>query len=106
MHCAGLITLGMIEDLWNGFKTDAAGWHGFQNRHASSNTASAPRSESQCHISCKRSNLATSKLLIAFKFPFDNSANLALVAPISPNRMYSTEFDMWYLLAPKSNFCF
>src|ERR1700730_9820346 len=51
-------------------------------------------------------NLATSKLLIAFKFPFDNRANLALVAPISPNRMYSTEFDMWYLLTPQIKFLF
>ena len=37
-------------------------------------------------------NLATSKLLMAFKFPLDTNANLALVAPISPNK---TELDMW-----------
>jgi len=37
-------------------------------------------------------NLATSKLLMAFKLPFATNANLALVAPISPNK---TELDMW-----------
>src|SRR5262252_7184161 len=45
--------------------------------------------------SVNRPNLATSKLLIAFRFPFDNRVNLAFVAPISPTRIFLAELDMW-----------
>jgi len=50
------------------------------------------------------SNLATSKLLIALKFPLDNSENLAFVAPISPNTTLSTETDMRCPRAPDQIF--
>jgi len=57
-----------------------------------------------CYASVNCSNLATSKLLIALKFPLDNSENLAFVAPISPNTTLSTETDMRCPRAPDQIF--
>jgi hypothetical protein len=65
-------------------------WHGKAERGAC-------KPEPQCCLrkvastSVNCSDFATSKLLIAFRFPLDANANLAFVAPISPTK---TELDM------------